>query len=181
MSLGFWSNKNGQAILASHDSTLSTQTGTWRTALNALNLRDAKGNPFDVSLTASFSTAYATFRTWLLGATATNMAYMLSAQLVTMKFNTLYMGLDPNTMLQVPASLLSNLNTKGPAPVTNLLGFVSIADLMAKADAILGTNGYTVSAGNIRLYQEALKSLLDAANNNKPIFVHPTPCTVIYT
>ena len=40
----------------------------------ALNLRNANGTNFDPS-------SYNTFRSWLLSATATNMAYMLSAQL----------------------------------------------------------------------------------------------------
>jgi hypothetical protein len=35
----------------------------------------------------TFTNSYSAFRTWLLGATATNMAYMLSAQLVALKFD----------------------------------------------------------------------------------------------
>src|SRR5262249_16583553 len=80
LTLGFWSNKNGQAILSANDPA-------WRTLLNSLNLRNADGSPFVVP---SGSTGYGTFRTWLLGANATNMAYMLSAQLAAMELNVAY-------------------------------------------------------------------------------------------
>ena len=45
--------------------------------LAGLNLRNANGTDFN-------PTTYAAFRTWILAATATNMAYMLSAQLSAM-------------------------------------------------------------------------------------------------
>jgi hypothetical protein len=82
--LGYWSNKNGQAVLQSHDVA-------WRAELNALCLRRANGSDYDVP-GGAFSTAYPDFRSWILGANATNMAYMLSAQLTAMKLNTLYKG-----------------------------------------------------------------------------------------
>lgn len=70
--LGFWSNKNGQALVDSGDLA----------ELVALNLRNANGSPFDpASKTA--------LRTWLLSGTATNMAYMLSVQMAAMKLNVL--------------------------------------------------------------------------------------------
>ncbi|MCC8362082.1 hypothetical protein LK996_03190 [Lysobacter sp. A6] len=73
--LGFWSNKNGQAQLNDGGSMASEFA-----ILAALNLRNANGSAFD-------PTAYAGFRTWLLNGTATNMAYMLSVQLAAMRLN----------------------------------------------------------------------------------------------
>jgi hypothetical protein len=65
--LGFWSNKNGQALFGADDLA----------EMVALNLRNADGSHFNPA-------SYASFRTWILSATATNMANMLSAQLAAM-------------------------------------------------------------------------------------------------
>jgi hypothetical protein len=200
--LGFWSNNNGKAILQANDS-FSVATN-WRKQLNLLNLRNANGTDFDVSNMSaarngndSFANAYAAFRTWLLGATATNMAYMLSAQLVTMKFNTLYLGLNASTMLYVGTGSAINTwanNSQGSALDANLtsgattfglvgpnsLGFISVSNLMSDANTML-LNYYSATAQNAaRQYEEALKILLDGANNNLLIFAEPTPCPVIY-
>jgi hypothetical protein len=64
LTLGFWSNKNGAALIGAEDLAM----------LVSLNLRNANGSNFNPA-------NYASFRTWLLGANATNMANMLSAQL----------------------------------------------------------------------------------------------------
>lgn len=68
--LGFWSNKNGQALVDGGDLSL----------LVALNLRNASGGNFDPA-------NYAALRTWLLKGEATNMAYMLSVQMAAMQLN----------------------------------------------------------------------------------------------
>src|SRR5258706_3578804 len=65
LTLGYWSNKNGQRILA--------QNGrAWRTLLNGLNLRNANGSNFDVPMAGPFTNAYARRRTFTLQPTATN-------------------------------------------------------------------------------------------------------------
>ncbi len=46
------------------------------------------------------------------------------------------------------------------------LGFISINDLMTLANDSLASNPVTTSAGAARSYQEALKDVLDHANNN---------------
>lgn len=68
--LGFWSNRNGGALIGADDLAL----------LVGLNLRNADGTHFDPA-------DYPAFRTWLLSANATNMANMLSAQLAAMALN----------------------------------------------------------------------------------------------
>jgi hypothetical protein len=70
LTLGFWSNKNGQALVDSGDLTL----------LSGLNLVDGAGNAFNPA-------DYTSLRDWLLNGTAVNMAYMLSVQLAAMELN----------------------------------------------------------------------------------------------
>ena len=70
LTLGFWSNKNGQALVGPTDLAM----------LVALNLRNANGTDFNPA-------TYAQLKTWLLNGTAVNMAYMLSVQLAAMELN----------------------------------------------------------------------------------------------
>lgn len=73
--LGFWSNKNGQAQM-NDGGTMAPELAM----LSGLNLRTATGANFDPA-------TYASFRTWLLDGNAVNMAYMLSVQLAAMRLN----------------------------------------------------------------------------------------------
>ena len=145
--LGFWSNKNGQALYAADDQAM----------LVALNLRNASGAHFDPA-------SHAQFRSWILGATATNMAYMLSAQLAAMSLNVHNGNVVGSAMIHAPGT-----------GVENAFGFASVSAVMTAANTSLGTNGSTVTAGAIRTLQEALKNALDNANNNLN-FVQATPC-----
>jgi hypothetical protein len=72
---GFWSNRNGQALMNDGE-TMAPELGE----LSSLNLVDAAGNAFD-------PVEYAPFRTWLLDGDAVNMAYRLSVQLAAMTLN----------------------------------------------------------------------------------------------
>jgi hypothetical protein len=157
LTLGFWSNKNGQKAMG----TGAVMTATL-SFLSGLNLRNANGANFDPG-------SYTAFRTWLLGATATNMAYMLSAQLAAMELN-VRQGFVNGTALVYAPGLLPF------APITglNTLGFISVNDLMAATNTELGFHGSTPAGNAYRAYQEALKNALDDANNNKT-FVQPGP------
>ena len=73
--LGFWSNKNGQALIGSGDLTM----------LRALNLVDKSNSDFDPDTSSQL-------KTWLLKADATYMGYMLSAQLAATELS-VYNGL----------------------------------------------------------------------------------------
>lgn len=150
MTLGFWSNRNGQALFGADDLAL----------LVSLNLRNATGADFDPA-------SYAAFRTWILSATATNMAYMLSAQLAAMELNVLNGKVSGGAIVYAPCLIGTG--------VGNAFGFVSINDLMNAANTSLGTDGNTTAAGPARTYQECLKNALDSANNNLN-FVQATPC-----
>ena len=152
LTLGYWSNKNGQATM-NDGGSLYPELGL----LSGLNLRKADGTAFDPA-------NYAAFRTWILNATATNMAYMLSAQLAAMELNVEAGNVDGDALIYAPGALGANL-----------LGFITVNDLMAEANTELGLNGLTVAAGTTRTYQEALKNALDRGNNNLN-FVQTSAC-----
>jgi hypothetical protein len=146
--LGFWSNRNGAALFGSEDLAL----------MGTLNLRNADGSSFDPA-------SYAQFRTWLLSATAVNMAYMLSAQLAAMELNVFNGFVDGTRLIYAPGATGANVN-----------GFATVNAVMAEANASLGTDGYTAAGSAVRTYQAALKNALDAANNNQN-FVQPGPAS----
>lgn len=142
LTLGFWSNKNGQSFYGSDDNAL----------LVSLNLRNANGSVFDPA-------SYAAYRTWSLGATASNMAYMLSAQLAAMELNVLNGKVAGSAIVYAPGTGIPGND------------FVSITNLMAAANTDLGTAGHeNTTSGTpgavFRARQEALKNALDKANNN---------------
>jgi hypothetical protein len=159
--LGFWSNRNGERRMSQTLGMANALAG-----LSAQNLRKANGNDFDPA-------TYRKFRDWLLEATATNMAYMLSAQYAAMWLNVnavsaQWPGVDPNSMIYAPGTNSANA-----------LGFATIAAVMAEANAELGLHGTAFMGDAWRAYQEALKNALDRANNNLN-FVQPEPCEVEY-
>ena len=111
-----------------------------------LNLRDGAGNNFDPA-------TYTAFRSWLLSATATNMAYMLSAQLAAMELNVLNGKVNGSAIVY--------------APGTGGSDFKSVCTLMGLANTELGAHGSVLSGSPYRAYQEALKNALDRANNDQ--------------
>lgn len=68
---------------------------------------------------------------------------------------------------------MSNLNagaTTFGLTGTDSSGFISLSTLMNDAIAMLSSYGTTTSSSSARLFQESLKTVLDAANNNLAIF-----------
>ena len=154
--LGFWSNQNGQLKLSDGATGMNYEFGI----LNALNLRTASGGNFYLNLATAQSTNYTTFRNWLLGATATNMAYMLSAQLAAMRLN-------------VEAGYVNPNNYYKPFEGT-------IADLITTANSLLsnnvcGTTCNTTAASQLRTDQQTVKNYLDALNNGASV-IKAKPC-----
>jgi len=152
LTLGFWSNKNGQSIMGS---------GAPLARLSGLNLAGADGAAFDPG-------TYGAFRSWILSANATNMAYMLSAQLAAMSNNVAYAKVSGSAMIHAPG-----------AQGANSAGFMTVNALMNEANASLGTSPVTVESGATRTYQEALKNALDRGNNNLN-FAQAQQCTFTF-
>jgi hypothetical protein len=144
--LGFWSNKNGQALITSSDVT----------ELNALNLYKPTGWAYPPFSTSSLSTARTQIKNYLLNATGKDMRWMLSAQLIATKLNVLHGFLSGSTIVYVGSS------TYVPS------GFISIDEIMENANTAL--------AGTDRAAQEYWKNLLDGLNNNRLPFVCTEPC-----
>lgn len=141
---GYWSNQNGLNTLMD-GGTLAPEF----TLLSGLHLRGATGQDFDPS-------TYPQFRTWLLGSTATNMAYKLSSHLAAMRLN-------------VEAGFVNGNRIYAPFGGT-------INQLMTLADNSLAAHPLTPTGNAERAYQEQLKNYLDALNNGAAV-VSPTPCT----
>jgi uncharacterized repeat protein (TIGR01451 family) len=136
--IGFWGNKNGQALIGADDLAL----------LGGLNLVNEDGSAFQ-------PTTAAEVRDWLRGARAWNMAYMLSAQLAAMALN-VHNGFVLGSALVYAPDTTS----------ANAAGFATVSELMAEANAELGLHPTALAGAALRDYQEALKDALDSANNN---------------
>ena len=165
LTLGFWSNKNGQSLEIVSDFVLLTN----------LNLKTATGTDQNFNGTAAkLATDKTTLNTFLLGATATNMANMLSAQLAAMELNVSHYGVANKFGAGVSGASIVSAPGCGNTGLNNQ--FITINDLMAAADAALAADGSTPSGDANRPYQECLKNALDDANNNRN-FVQGAPCT----
>ncbi len=142
--LGFWTNKNGQTLVNTADLA----------ALAGLNLQNANGTDFN-------PTTYPQLKSWLSGAKATNMAYMLSAQLAALVLSDRE-NLDTSVQIVVP-SLVQYGDTFGEPLFgkINSLGVITVADLISAADASLLANPNTTSPNPQRAYQEALKNAVE--------------------
>ena len=190
LTLGFWSNKNGNAILTAN-------TPGWVTLLNGLNcLRNADGSKHTFSTVADFNT-------WILNANATNMAYMLSAQLAANVLDKAYNGLGGNVFVPGGVRTLANVcivpflttsqaitcgspllsstmiaATCGSCSPTDAL--VTVNNLQARAVCLLEPSApvhSSVAAGTQRTYEECVKDILDMINNNgNPSGASAYPC-----
>jgi hypothetical protein len=137
LTLGFWSNKNGQALITSGDILF----------LNTLPLYHYRTwPPFGIKTD---------IKTYLLSATATDMKFMLSAQLIATELDVNHGFLGAGTEVYVDSSH----------------GFMTIGYIMTQAiNAFSGT----------RATQEYWKNVLDGINNNRLPFLSPTPIPPVY-
>ena len=174
LTIGFWQNKNGQALITAADLC----------ALTALNLKNADGSNFDpipasacagTPNTKQVNEGKKALQDWIKAANASNMANMLSAQLAGMKLNVLH------GFVSGSALVFAGANPTGCTVPVNVAGFISINDLIANANAQLGACGTpcVVLSGPVRVCQEFDKNALDKANNNLN-FVQGTPCNYTF-
>jgi uncharacterized protein (DUF2141 family) len=159
LTLGFWSNKNGNKLITSDGATTGTGKNLLQSVVDLLNgcqLRNANGGVHTFFVT----NGYADFRSWLLNANATNMAYMLSAQLAALKLDVKFGFVDGTAF-----DLCSNMTVNG---------------LIASACDSLGSDGYTLSGNVDRIAQEMMKTCADKINNGGPV-IPVTPCSATFS
>ena len=131
--IGFWRNKHGLALITQYNLL---------PGINSLGLVDGTGNHVSFANLSQYAT-------WLQNANATNMANMLSAQLVAMWCSVAVGNVGSGALISDP-----------------VLGIVPIGDVIAQAIASLAAHPYTPTGSPFRSAQEALKNALDDANNN---------------
>ncbi|HEU4869638.1 MAG TPA: hypothetical protein VFT08_02150 [Pyrinomonadaceae bacterium] len=156
LTLGFWSNKNGQAIMNSTD---------LQHLRDDFKLRKADGSEFNPNTNAEV-------RSFLLGASATNMANMLSAQLIAMYLNVAHGFVNGNALL------FAGSNPSGCTVPVNGAGFITVNALIADADTELDASGLVLSGNPERACMEFKKNTLDKGNNNLNFVQPPGSCPV---
>lgn len=156
LTLGFWSNKNGQALINSSD---------LQHLRDDFCLRNADGSEFN-------PTTAAQVKSFLLGANATNMANMLSAQLTAMYLNTAHGFVNGGALV------FAGANPSGCRVPVNANGFITVSALLADAAAELCAHGSVLSGNPERTCQELKKNTLDKANNNLNFVQGPGVCPI---
>jgi hypothetical protein len=156
LTIGFWSNNNGKAVLCAHDPA-------WRQLLNGTAatapynagsyLRNANGSFYTVP-TGSCNSADSSFSNWLLNANSTNASYMLSAQLAGTILDVNYNGMNGNACI---AGI-------GGSPIT-------INNLIAAVITFLKANGNTTAAGPARTLAVNYQTILNNLNNGQAFAV----------
>ena len=156
LTLGFWSNRNGQALITSTD---------LQHLRDDFCLRNADGSEFN-------PTTNAQVKSFLLGATATNMSNMLSAQLIAMYLNVAH------GFVTGGALVFAGSNPSGCNVPVNGSGFITVNALIADAATELCASGLVLSGNPERTCQEFKKNALDKANNNLNFVQGPGACPV---
>jgi hypothetical protein len=213
--IGFWTNTNGQTVLtgsktgttlvAPYSAIFTTAAGTAVTnghgALGLANTTtiDKSTNKYDLTvlvdgngnyLSQSYFSTYANVANYLKNASATNMAYMLGAQMLGTEFNiaakyvnasqSVYipnvgMSSADTNALQNPDQYAGTGKTNGLAPVTGNYVQISTAINDAITALLVAPNtsykSPTTNQSQIRYYQEALQNIFVSINQNGNIFV----------
>lgn len=148
--IGFWSNKNGQATITPND---FTGVGTYY----ALNTKPFYTNSWFKSTPVGFGNSKANIKSYVLNANAVDMRYMLSAQTTAMMLNVNHGFVNPKAFVYVPG-----------VPSANEFGFATIEALLFDAAQALSNPTRT------RAELEIIKTAIDKGNNNLN-FVQPMP------
>lgn len=144
---GYWSNKNGQ----------QEETAADFVTLTNLHLGNFDGSARD--FTAALNINKKNLNTWLLDASAKNMAYMLSAQLAATKLSVIHGYTNPAVIVD---------------------GAMNVNDLIAYADSLLAADSSTLAGDPNRAEQGRVKDILDLINNGGS-FVQPSAVNCPYT
>lgn len=142
--LGFWSNKNGLALITAGNFT----------ALTAFNLRNANGSGRD--FTGSLAQNKTAFSNWLLSANASNMAYMLSAQMSATYLDVANGFTDGTVVVDGARTISQEIDYANSLLANPIVG-----------GPFSGQNGSVTIAGSaLRTEQERVKNIFDKINNN---------------
>jgi hypothetical protein len=196
LTIGFYANKNGQTLLTGSSSGPSSNTVKPAIAAYLQSVLAGTGTNSVLVLGTSYLTLadlgnYSKLNSVLKQATATNMANMLSAQLLATVLNcsfTSTTGISASESIYLPA--MTRLSGKsndtvqgwllagGTNPVNNPGvktsagdSYVTIQELIDAAVKELKTNKNTTATSADRNFQEGLKDCFDGINNGDPIFV----------
>lgn len=149
---GFWHNKNGLKLIKESGAGADY---SWLAIQNAICLVDQQGNDFDVTVDKDGAKD---FSNWLVsGNNAVNMAQKLSQHVAAMEFNILSGNVDSEECLVFTGQNSACVGGKA---------IVSIGEVMDLAKQALCDDKLTKAGDPNRAYQECLKNILDAANNN---------------
>jgi hypothetical protein len=142
--MGFWSNKNGLALVTQADFA----------DLTALHLKDGTGpSGNDVDFTGTLAANKTKLKNYLTSVggisankvKATSMAWMLSGQLAALRLSVTHGFTDGSAVVFGDGR--------------------SVNQIIADADALLAADGYTPSGDPNRAAQEAIKNLINSINN----------------
>jgi hypothetical protein len=150
LTIGYWSNNNGQTQECNNDPKWrQLLDGTWTTApyTGGSYLRNGNGTYYTVPTTGTCANAHTNFNAWLLGANSSNASYMLSAQLAGTILNVNLNGMNGNACI---------VGTSGPITINNLISNVI---------TFLRNNPNTTAAGAARTLAVNYQTLLNNLNN----------------
>jgi hypothetical protein len=182
---GFYTTKLGQAALTGSTSNTTLSTALYNSLVATLAnpnkpgylvLVDANGN-YEPD---SFLLLYSNVQSFLKHATATNMANMLSAQLLTTELNVFLGYVDPTTSIFVPAVTIPGTTQTLSSVLQNALvtddvstagGVANIQNILDASIAELAADPNAVAGDPFRILDEALKDCLDGINANESIFI----------
>lgn len=149
-----WCGKMGQSVLCSNDFAV----------LNGLCLKNEDGSDRDFK-SASLTTNKSDLKNWLQGCRDKNMAYWLSCELAAAQLNLLEGDDDGNCVVV----------KKGCGERGSRKAYMTINELIAKANASLAAWGNSPKGDSHRDDQECLMRALKHCNKNKNR-IQPTPC-----
>jgi hypothetical protein len=135
-----------------------------------LALVDANGN----YLSDTFLQSYANVKSFLKSATGSNMANMLSAQLLTTELDVLLGKVNVTSNIYVPAVGTLSLNLQDSLvanDVSTASGVANIQNIVNAAIAELLADPHPASGSADAAFQEALKDCMDGITNNQAIFI----------
>lgn len=160
LTLGYWSNKNGQGLITAADLCALTGDPLVDGSGNQFNPVPAASCPGSVTA-AQLSNGKTALKNWLLSGKATNMAYMLGVQMTATELDVRHGFVDGNAF--------------------DLCSGMTINALIADASALLAAAGgnLTLAGSPLRALEEADKNCLDAINNGA-LVVPSTACTYTF-